>query len=393
MTRPYSTAIIGVSGYGKIYLERLRHHADVGDLKIVAAAILNQSDEAAACEKLKTYGCRLYDDFITMLADQRGCLDLVLIPTGIPWHTRMTVAALEAGANVLVEKPLAMTIREIEEIQCARERSGRFVAVGFQQMYADVTHQVRARIESGEIGRLRTVSGLGLWPRSPAYFSRNDWSGRVQVGGVPVWDSPLTNGLSHYLMLSLFWSRTGTNDAIAHVEAELYRAQAIESYDTAAIRLIMDTGVELLFFATHSCRITLDPVLVLEGSEGRIVWTTDSCTLRRNDGSHLTLRVPDETEARRQMFDCVIRRLQDVAEPICTPELAALHTRCVSAFHHAEGIHDIPPASLRHEPALGAVAGQIHIAGIEDALFRAFVEHRLPAEIGIPWSRPAFVPE
>ena len=51
-------------------------------------------------------------------------------------------------------------------------------------------------------------------------------------------------GVSHFLMMSLYWSLTGTDDAIAHVEAELFRAQAIESYDTAAIRLIMDAGVE-----------------------------------------------------------------------------------------------------------------------------------------------------
>jgi len=386
---PYSTAIIGISGYGKIYFERLIHHIDAGDFNIIAATILNQEEEFAACQKLKSHGCRFYEDFRDMLAAHRGTLDLVLIPTGIPWHTRMTVAALEAGANVLVEKPLAMTIGEIAEIQRASERSGRFVAVGFQLMYVDVTHQIRALIDSGEIGRLHTISGLGLWPRPPAYFSRNEWSGRIQVGGVQVWDSPITNGLSHFLMLALYWSLAGANDDFASIEAELYRAQAIESYDTAAIRLTTTAGVALLFFASHSCREVLDPLLVLDCTRGRIVWTTESCTLERVDGSRLTMEVPNETAARSQLFESVVRRLSDPAEPICTPMLAALHARCVSAIHSPASIHKVPTQSIRQEPQGVNAPGQIYIAGIESALFRSFVQHRLPSELGFPWSHPA----
>jgi len=53
-------------------------------------------------------------------------------------------------------------------------------------------------------------------------------------------------------------------------------------------------------------------------------------------------------------------------------------------------IHDIPADSIRHKPATGAAAGQIHIAWIESSIFRTFVEHRLPAEVGFPCSKPAF---
>ncbi|OAM90507.1 Gfo/Idh/MocA family oxidoreductase [Termitidicoccus mucosus] len=388
---PVSVAIIGISGYGKFYLEHLLPLVESGTVRLVAATVVNQVEEAATCARLKALGCRLYEDFQLMLETHQGTLDLALIPTGIPWHSRMTIAALRAGANVLVEKPLAMTWEEIEAIQSASADSGRFVAVGFQQMYAGVTHQVRTMIEAGGIGRLQAVSGLGMWPRPESYFRRNSWAGRIQAEGISVWDSPITNSLAHFLLMGLHWAMVGGNDDFAGIEAGLYRAQAIESYDTAAVRFVTRAGVRFLFFATHSCRETFDPMLVLEGTQGRIVRTLDSCVLERADGTRAMMTVPNETAARTQMFGQVLRRLRHPDQPICGPEEAALHTRCVSAVHHASTVQDVPAALIRRESAGGNSDAQVSIVGIEPALFRAFAERRLPSEIGFPWCRPAAV--
>jgi len=74
-------------------------------VKIVAATVINPADEADNIAELKAHGCEIYSDYEKMLAEHSGRIDLCLIPTGIPWHARMTIAALRARANVLVEKP------------------------------------------------------------------------------------------------------------------------------------------------------------------------------------------------------------------------------------------------------------------------------------------------
>ncbi len=111
-----------------------------------------------------------------MLREFRGRIDLCLIPTGIHWHARMTIAALEAGANVLVEKPLAGSSAEVAAVRAAEQRAGRFVAVGCQDFYEPGTTWLQAEVRRGAIGAIQSVRMLGLWPRDRAYFARNNWA-------------------------------------------------------------------------------------------------------------------------------------------------------------------------------------------------------------------------
>src|SRR5215469_10017553 len=94
---PPRAAIIGISGYGKIHLERLLHHAQAGEIEIAAATVINPAEERAACAELEARGTKIYPEFHQMLAAHAGRLELVLIPTGIHWHARMALAALAAG--------------------------------------------------------------------------------------------------------------------------------------------------------------------------------------------------------------------------------------------------------------------------------------------------------
>jgi hypothetical protein len=118
------------------------------------------------------------------------------------------------------------------------------------------------------------VRFLGQWPRPRAYFTRNDWAGRRVVDGVPVHDSPLSNAFAHFVNLSLcFASRSTDEGAAATVKsAELFRAHAIESFDTAVVRARTADGVALWFGATHACEMTREPEIVIQGEHGRVVW-------------------------------------------------------------------------------------------------------------------------
>src|SRR5258708_26243269 len=122
--------LIGVSGYARVYLQLLRELQDKGKLRLTAAVVINPHQEPTAIRDLKQRGAQIYSSYEEMFDRHAHQLDLCLIPTGIAWHARMTIAALRAGANVLVEKPLAGSTREIGEIREAEKASGRFVAGG-----------------------------------------------------------------------------------------------------------------------------------------------------------------------------------------------------------------------------------------------------------------------
>ena len=231
-SQPARLAIIGVSGYGSIHLQLARESRERGEAQITAATIINPADEAANIAELKGHGTEIFTDHVEMLRAHAGRIDLCLIPTGIHWHARMTVAALEAGANVLVEKPLAGSLAEVEEVRRTEERTGRFVAVGFQDFYEPGTTWLKEELDRKVIGDIHSVRFLGVWPRSRSYFTRNNWAGRLRVDGMPVMDSPLNNAFAHFVMLSLFFIG---RDTLALEGAELLRAHAIESFDTAVV--------------------------------------------------------------------------------------------------------------------------------------------------------------
>lgn len=366
-------ALIGISGYGRIYLQLAREAARRGELALVAAVVINPEEEAAAVAELRQMGCVIYADYQEMLARHRGELELCLIPTGIHWHTRMTLAALAAGANVLVEKPLAGSLAEVESVRAAARAAGRFVAVGFQDYHEPATHWLKQELIRGAIGPVRSVRFLGQWPRARSYFARNNWAGRLAVDGVPVLDSPLNNAFAHFVNLSLFFAspRPDESAAVELESAELFRAHAIESFDTAVVRARTPEGVAVWLGVTHTCRATREPEIIITGDSGSIVWRHEqAAVLTDAHGEVLRREMSDSFVARHAMMDAVLRRLTDPAAQICSPDIAGRHTALIEAVQRAGAVVPVPAGILAWQGE--AAAAVPVVAGLELALDRAY---------------------
>lgn len=378
--QPARVAIIGVSGYGSVHLQLARESRERNEVRIVAAAIINQAEEAANIAELRAHGTEIYADYAEMLRAHAGRIDLCLIPTGIHWHARMTVAALAAGANVLVEKPLAGSLAEVAEVRRAEERTGRFVAVGFQDFYEPGTAWLKRELERGAIGDLTAVRFLGVWPRSRSYFTRNNWAGRLRVDGQPVMDSPLNNAFAHFVMLSLHFVGA---DRLSLEEAELLRAHAIESFDTAVVRSRTERGVKLWFGTSHACRDTVEPEIVITGTRGTAGWRYESeAWWQGADGTSGRRALLDITGARRAMFAAALRRLTDPAQPICTSELAGRHTALIEAIHREARIGTVPADGVNWSGANGLATQVPDIRGLGDALRRSYLAEQSLAATG-----------
>ncbi len=111
----------------------------------------------AFAERLGIAADRAYPDWRAMLAGERGRLDLVTVATPNATHYEITKAFLEAGINVLCEKPMTVTVAQAEDIVGTAARTGTICAVNYGYSgYALVRH-MRAMVARGDLGRVRLI--------------------------------------------------------------------------------------------------------------------------------------------------------------------------------------------------------------------------------------------
>jgi predicted dehydrogenase len=378
--------LIGVSGYGSIYLQLLRELHDAGKVSVAAAAVINPAEEREVVSELRGRGANIYSSYEEMVSAEAGKIDLCLIPTGIQWHARMTVAALQANMNVLVEKPLAGSLADVAAIRDAERRTGRWVAVGFQDIYAAENLWLKDQLVGGAIGRIESASVIGMWPRPRAYFERNRWAGRLEADGAAVMDSPLNNAFAHFINLSLFlicparWE----SSPVQVGEAELYRAHGIETFDTATVRATSPEGVSLWVGVSHSCPDVREPEIHLRGERGRVEWLHERRCVIITSGDVVQVRsLPDTTETRRSMFAAAIARLSDPATLVCGTAMAERHTAFIEQVHQAATVQAFPPNTVRWSKPDGDPTAVPAVEGIEKALDRAMRHQSLLSTTGL----------
>jgi UDP-N-acetylglucosamine 3-dehydrogenase len=105
---------------------------------------------------------RGYEDAIRMFAEEE--LDLVSIVAPTSLHLPVTLAALSAGANVIVEKPIAATRDEAEAMISAAATAGRMLTVGHIERFNPAIRELRRRLQAGELGRIFQVHATRLGP-------------------------------------------------------------------------------------------------------------------------------------------------------------------------------------------------------------------------------------
>lgn len=377
MTEVVRFAIVGVRGYARTLLAYIRALVRQGRGELVAAMLRNRAAYPEIAAELEAQGVRVFEDYEALLATCQGQVEVIVLPTAIHYHAPMSIAALEAGYHVLVEKPVAASVAEVDEMMAARDASGRQCAVGFQAIYSRAIQTLKRAICEGRLGRVERMRCMALWPRDPSYYVRNSWAGKVHCDGRPVYDSPFNNALAHQIMNMLYLA-SPVEGAVAYpiqTEADLFRAYDIENFDTGCLRVRTDTEVEVLFAASHACSELVEPVMRLEAERGAAVYEYDErVTISYEDGR---TEVIEQDDARERMFDNVLMAVTGrTREPLCTLEIGRGHVATIEAMHRVARVVSVAPDFV----SVGG-AGKREIVGVEDAVRQAFASGRLFSEL------------
>jgi predicted dehydrogenase len=163
--------LVGAGWYGKCDVLRFLQVAPVEVVSVcdVDRAMREDAAERLAARQASRRRPRTFGDYRAMLAERD--LDVVVVATPDHWHALPAIAAMEAGADVYLEKPISVDVAEGQAILAAARRLGRVVQVNTQRR--STPHLVEARDEIVRAGRLGKVAHVEIFSRYPARYDRN----------------------------------------------------------------------------------------------------------------------------------------------------------------------------------------------------------------------------
>lgn len=358
---PLRVAVAGLGGFAGSHHAALEILEARAECRVVATCDPDVPARGAEIERfhLAARGVMVLPDLAAMLDLSP---DVVTLPTPIPLHAAQHAAVRAAGAFCYLEKPPTLWWPEYREMV---ERDGGTTQVGFNFVGDPFRQKLRERIQSGEFGPLHAATFLGLWPRGAEYYARNEWAGRLTVGGRPVLDSCIGNAMAHYVQNLLFW----TGQEVEGVRAWLARAHPIESYDTAFVEATVAGGARLRIGATHTGTLNFDRETV-ELREARIVfdsWRSARIEWRDGRTEPVDSSIPDQGAMLRENLSEYFAFVRgERARPATRLEdCEGFVALCGLALVSSGGIADLG----------GAEAGSHRVVeGLEDRL-RAFVDN------------------
>ena len=151
-------AVIGVGFWGR---NHARVYMEIPEAELIGVCDI---DAKRAKETAEKYGVEAYTDSKKLL--KRSDIDAVSICTWTTTHAKETIRALKAGKNVLVEKPIASTVREAKQIVKMAENERLILMTGFIERFNPGVERVIKTIEEGSIGDVVSATSrrVSEWP-------------------------------------------------------------------------------------------------------------------------------------------------------------------------------------------------------------------------------------
>ncbi|WP_206955424.1 Gfo/Idh/MocA family protein [Trinickia acidisoli] len=303
--RRLRVGVIGL-GIGRKHIEGWREHPDVD---VVAIA---DPDTKRLAERGDAFGIAArYTSAEAMLAAEK--LDVVSVCTPNKFHRELTIAAFEAGAHVLCEKPMAMNAEEAREMLRAADRAGRRLMINFSYRFSAQSRALKAQVDAGLFGEF--YFGRTVWHRRRGLPGFGGWFGtKALAGGGPLIDLGV-----HRLDLALWlmgypkpvWVLGSTYDPIGR-ELAARTGKTFDVEDLAATLIRFDNGATLVLEASWATNIQEAELMEtrLLGTRAGLLqknlnegYTFDAQVFMEQNGAQFDMRVSPASTAHSAMYD------------------------------------------------------------------------------------------
>lgn len=257
----------GLLGCGRVsarHVEALKNNSK--DAQLIAVYDINrqlaedrklQYEASETCSNVRVY--RDYNNFIN-----DGGLDVITIATISGYHAQQALDCLHHNKHVLIEKPMALTLKDANKIiELAREKN-RKVCVAHQNRFIPAVQKLKRAIDEGRFGKLIHGTARTLWARDDDYYCQASWRGTKALDG-----GTLMNQCIHNIDL-LQWMLGGKVERLCS-EIDTF-IRDIETEDFGAILMRFKNGaIGIVEGSVCVYPRNLEETLSIFGEKGTVV--------------------------------------------------------------------------------------------------------------------------
>jgi predicted dehydrogenase len=174
-------ALIGCGRIAPNHIAAALHNANELEITAVCDVVPENMDNLLSKFSPQDTGIKKYVDYMKMLECERP--KLVSVATDSGKHARIALDCINAGCNVIVEKPLAMSLDDADALIAAAKKSGVLLCTCHQNRFNKSVGKIHDALEAGRFGRLYHGAAHIRWNRGEDYYTQAPWRGKWASDG------------------------------------------------------------------------------------------------------------------------------------------------------------------------------------------------------------------
>lgn len=270
--------------------------------ELVGAYDINTKSQEFFCQK---YGVKAFSSKQEMVQSDIDAI-CICLPSGL--HYEAAMLCLENKKHIVIEKPIALNVKDANYIIAAADKNGVCACVVSQLRYSQSIKTVKEIIDSGKLGKITIGNAIMKYYRSPEYYSSSSWRGTWEMDGGGALMNQGVHGvdLLQYLM--------GKVTAVSGVAKTLLHD--IQTEDTLTSVIEYENGAVGTIQATTSVFPGYGRKIEICGTKGSIVLCEDTIEICDVEGKEQYLakinndRKKFETGSRPDGMDCSLHKQQ-----------------------------------------------------------------------------------
>jgi len=266
----FTAAIVGCGAIARLHASAINENEEIS-LISVADIVPDRSAKFA-----KEFGGMPFGSINEMLLSTKP--DVVHICTPHFTHASLAIKALKSGCNVVLEKPLCISIGDIALIKEAEKESGKHLGIVLQNRYKETSQAAKKLIDSKDCGKVFGARGFVTWKRDENYYTLSGWRGKLETEGGGV----MINQAIHTLDL-MFWL-IGDHKSVEGNVFNHHLKDAIEVEDTAEAYFDFGDGLTSIFYASTAHCDDSPTFLEIECEKYKIILEGENLIIKGYDG-------------------------------------------------------------------------------------------------------------